>query len=119
MKCLSIYPRYIFEIMTGEKTEEYRTWSTSHRGDLLLACTKTRYNLPHICLVVDLVDCVKYAEKDYIYRLENIRLIKPIPIKGRQRIYNTPYELKDLVIIDEVEKNKMIEIYRNWFNIKK
>lgn len=118
MKCLSIYPEYIFEIMTGKKTEEYRTWWTKHRGNLLLACTKTKYNKSHICLLIDLVECIKY-DCDYGFKLENIRLIKPIPIKGRQRMYNTPFELEDLEIINESEKQKMIEMYKEWFNIKK
>ncbi len=28
MKALSIHPEYALEILKGQKTEEYRTWST-------------------------------------------------------------------------------------------
>ena len=36
MKALSIKEPYISEIISGEKTMEYRSWPTKHRGDLLL-----------------------------------------------------------------------------------
>ena len=36
MKVLSIHPEYGMEILNGTKTEEYRTWTTKYRGDLLI-----------------------------------------------------------------------------------
>ena len=36
MKVLSIHPEYGMEILNDTKTEEYRTWTTKYRGDLLI-----------------------------------------------------------------------------------
>ena len=39
MKALSIRSDYAADIMNGTKTEEYRSWSTKYRGDLLICNT--------------------------------------------------------------------------------
>lgn len=36
MKAISIQQPYAHWILLGEKEYEYRTWSTDHRGDLLI-----------------------------------------------------------------------------------
>lgn len=36
MKALSLHPMYAAEIAVGDKPEEYRTWQTPYRGDLLI-----------------------------------------------------------------------------------
>ena len=41
MKALSIYAPYVDEIARGVKLEEYRSWATRHRGDLLI-CSAAR-----------------------------------------------------------------------------
>ncbi len=48
MQALSIRPEFAMEILVGEKTEEYRTWKTHHRGDLLIcnSARKRREQLP-------------------------------------------------------------------------
>ena len=54
MKALSIHPEYGMEILNGTKTEEYRTWTTKYRGDLLIcnSAKKTRGTVPGHALCV-------------------------------------------------------------------
>ena len=54
MKALSIRSDYAADIMNGTKTEEYRSWSTKYRGDLLICNTakKIRGFVPGYALCV-------------------------------------------------------------------
>ena len=47
MKALSIMPYYASCIASGEKVEEYRSWKTDHRGDLLI-CASSRNEGPDL-----------------------------------------------------------------------
>ena len=40
MKALSLHPMYAADIATGNKVEEYRTWQTNHRGNLLICASQ-------------------------------------------------------------------------------
>jgi len=40
MKAISVQQPFAFEIMSGQKTIEVRTWDTLHRGDLLVCSSK-------------------------------------------------------------------------------
>lgn len=65
MKAISIHPEPVMEILSGKKTEEYRSWSTHHRGPLLICSTaiKTPGCISgHAVCIVDLVDVKKLAE---------------------------------------------------------
>lgn len=126
MKCISIHPEYVMEILSGEKTKEYRNWTTKYRGKILIATTKTRVSNAYICAVADLVDCVEQKNKDieykYAFVLENIKEIAPLPVKGNQRIYNVDYEEDDLEIISGKSAkyiNKVYDIADEWIIIKK
>ena len=60
MKALSIMPYYASCIASGEKVEEYRSWKTDYRGDLLI-CASSRNEGPdlvrgHALCVVELFD---------------------------------------------------------------
>lgn len=90
MKCLSIKPEYVLQILSGEKKVEYRSWSTNYRGDIFVACTATKTANGYIAGVVEVKDVV-YDENDgcYHWLLENPRAIVPIPIKGQQRLFET------------------------------
>lgn len=39
MKALSIRADYVFDILVGDKTQEFRSWQTAYRGKLLLCTT--------------------------------------------------------------------------------
>lgn len=101
MKALSIHPYYALLIFGLEKTVECRTWQTAYRGDLLICSTakKLHGTIPgHALCVVTLADiepftrrhldaaCMQprdFAPGMYAWHLQNVRIIKPIPLKGK------------------------------------
>ena len=105
MKALSIHPLFVDMIINEEKTIEVRTWKTNYRGDILICSTakKLKGTIPsHALCVVRLADVVPLKKKhlnaacmskmpnieSYAWILEDIRIIKPIPIKGRLGLWN-------------------------------
>lgn len=90
MKALSMHAPFVIDILNGDKTTEYRSWETSYRGDILLCSTARKFhNAPcgYALLVATLDDCTK-IDSGYAWHLSNVRLIKPVKVKGQQRIYN-------------------------------
>lgn len=96
MKALSIWPAYAMEIAYGFKTKEYRSWDTHYRGDLLICSTighGGKGTIPgHAVCVATLVDTKKISNNMYAWILENVRAIKPVKVKGQQRIFNVDIE---------------------------
>lgn len=117
MKCLSIRLPWAEMVRRGEKTIETRTWSTDYRGELFLHASRSPdprgpsiFGLPNRCeirgcifAVTELVDCRPMIANDvqaamcayhpdlWAWIFEDIRSIKPIPIRGRLRIFNVHY----------------------------
>lgn len=112
MKALSIHPYYAMSIIAGVKTVESRTWRTDYRGDILICSTATKLKgtIPgHALGIVTLADVVPFTKKHledaqmvaadmqnglYAWILENPRLIKPIPVKGKLSLWNFEDESK-------------------------
>jgi len=89
-KALSVKQPWASRIADGSKRIEYRSWQTHYRGDLLICATARPViaGLPRgvaLCLV-DLLDCYE-NENGWSWRLGNVRLIRPFPVKGRLRLY--------------------------------
>lgn len=104
MKALSIHPEYAMEIFNGTKTEEYRTWRTNYRGDLLIcnSARKTRGAVAGYALcVVKMIGIEERYDSDgkyYAWKLapfekDGSYWIEPLPIKGRQRLFNVADDL--------------------------
>lgn len=98
MKALSIRPDAALDIMLGKKVEEYRTWQTSYRGDLLICNTakKIHGTVPGYALcVVKIYDIIKrtgdngsyYAWKIASFHKGGSYWIEPIPIKGQLGLF--------------------------------
>lgn len=93
-KALVICAPWWAEICRGEKPIEFRSWPVpkdkatgkQYRGPLAICAAKRKdsgvFAGMAVC-VVDLVDCVKVADKDYEWMIENPRIIEPVPVKGR------------------------------------
>ena len=95
MKALSIKPTPALAIITGEKLQEFRTWQTEYRGDLLICATakKTRGAIAgHALGVVTLTMIEHLSAGNYAWHLENIRLIQPFPVKGKLSLYEVADE---------------------------
>jgi predicted transcriptional regulator len=100
MKALVVRQPYAEQIMAGEKSIEYRTWRTAHRGPLLIVASKRPIigSLPVGCAVgiVELVD-ITGEPGDYCWHLAKPRRIKyPFPVRGQLRIMEVamPPELR-------------------------
>lgn len=102
MKALTVKQPWASMIALGEKTQEFRSWPTMHRGQLLI-CSAARpvvtfpdddEDLPGITLpagyalaVVDLVKCRPDLEHGFSWELQDPREIIPFRVKGKQRLF--------------------------------
>lgn len=116
MKALSIHPVYAGAIFAGKKTVEVRTWKTDYRGDIVICSTakKVHDTIPsHALCIVRLVDVVPLKKehlkaalmqpKDYnkslfAWILDDLRIIRPIPVKGNLSLWEFD---KDIEILQE------------------
>lgn len=114
MKALSINPVYACSIWVGLKTVEVRTWKTDYRGELLICSTAKmiKDTIPgHALCVVDLVDVVPFTKDHlqaacmdkrdfkpglYAWLLDNVRIIRPIPLKGKLSLWEYDGEIEYL-----------------------
>lgn len=135
MKALSIHPFYACRIMAGQKTIECRTWSTDYRGDLLICSTakKCKDTIPgHALCVATLADVVPFQKKHlkaalmepgdfqpgmYAWILEDVRIIRPIPLKGKLSLWNYDGDLEYLQEpeTDEEDEKMYHEIWEPLF----
>ena len=109
MKAISLHQPWASWIAEGKKTIETRFWPTKYRGDLLIVSTKKpKYcGLPlgQALCVVRVVGCRTMTVLDetkamcrwecgkYAWELEDIRQIKPFPVKGSQGFYEVDFEI--------------------------
>lgn len=131
MKALSIHPIYAGLIFAGDKTVEVRSWKTDYRGDILICSTakKLKDTIPsHALCVVNLVDVVPFELKHckdacmqksqykpglYAWLLDDLRIIRPIPLKGKLSLWNYYGEVEYLpeAETDEEDEKMYKEIW--------
>ena len=104
MKAISVMPYYCMQIFCGEKTIEWRSWKTPHRGDLLFCASAWREPgcvAGHALFVANLYDVVPFARKHldgacmdfvpdpegYAWLLKDVRPVEPFPVKGKLHLY--------------------------------
>lgn len=96
MKALSVMPYPADRIASGEKVEEYRSWKTDYRGDLLI-CASTRNEGPdlvrgHAICVVEVYDITQKAPRDFVWHIRDVRFVEPFPVKGKLHLYDVEDE---------------------------
>lgn len=128
MKALSVMPYPADRIASGEKVEEYRTWKSDYRGDLLI-CASSRNEGPdlvrgHAICVVELYDITQRGARDYVWHIRNVRFIDPFPVKGNLHLYDVEDDKIVFLIADgedpEDENAKSItyeEALDEWFHL--
>lgn len=109
IKAISLHQPYASMVSLKSKTIETRTWSTDHRGDLLIVSTRKPELPGFLCgyalCVVNLVDCrpmkledekaakSKWLPGRWAWVLDNIRKIeRPFRVRGYQGIYEVEIE---------------------------
>lgn len=106
MKALSVWPEWALPIMLGQKSVECRSWKTSYRGPLLVCASSKPIDgcvHGHALCVVDLVGVMPFGfehmglallddvpENHYAWLLDNVRMVRPFPVRGRQRLFDVP-----------------------------
>ena len=120
MKALSVRAPYIFDIMKGSKTIEYRTWQTPHRGDLLLVSSsnprasyynkkdggwceynfKNRLPFGYAMCVINLTECRKVRE-EYHWLFDNVRPVIPFPVKGKLHLFDVDTKIQFVKTLDD------------------
>jgi hypothetical protein len=118
MKAINVQQPFAFEIMSGQKTIEVRTWDTLHRGDLLI-CSSRKPAYPqedmeemeddygctflygHALCIVRVSDIRPMEKGDeekalmdeidpeaFSWVLEDVRPVVPFPLKGKQGLFD-------------------------------
>jgi hypothetical protein len=93
LKAISIKQPYANQIISGEKTVEYRSWTTKHRGDLLICASKSPEidGLPvgkSICIAELWRIELSANGEDFKWHLRNIRPVRQIPVRGMPGLFN-------------------------------
>ena len=136
MKAISIRQPYAHWILCGEKNYEYRTWNTDHRGDLLV-CSSARPKIDntimgHAHCIVNVTDVIRVTKKNYqaleldeppargeklfAWKLEDVRIIKPFPVKGKLNFYYVEDELIEIIDDDSdtLSEEEATELYEKY-----
>ena len=123
MKALSVRGDYVMDMIAGKKKIEYRTWYTKYRGDLLMCSTakKVAGAVPGYALCVVHLDSVEYCEEDdfYHWNISNVRVIKPIHVKGQLKLFNVPNKLIKPIGEEQFKEEIKPLIYQPKFRRKK
>lgn len=90
MRALTVREPYASEIMAGRKTIEYRTWRTSHRGDLLICAARrpAGANAGHATCIVTVTHVEPLPDGTYAWHLRDPRPVPKIPIRGRLGLFD-------------------------------
>ena len=126
MKALSVKQPWALALVDGVKTIEVRSWSTRHRGPLVVCASASPNNwfwydednrehwlIPAGCImgIVDLVDCrpmtkadedaalCDYFPGDFAWVVKPIARCRPDPIKGKLNLFDVPDD--NLVRLDD------------------
>jgi hypothetical protein len=100
---LSVKQPWAELIARCEKRIEYRSWRTSHRGDLLIVASKSPdedgfadFDLEPSEVVYGAAVCVVEVVKvtgsagDFAWHLRKPRRVKPVPLRGFAALYTVP-----------------------------
>lgn len=101
-KAISLKQPWANLVTSGKKAIETRKWSTKYRGDLVICSSQKPKIEPagYALCIVELYDvrpmekkdekkaCIKVYPGAYSWFLQNLRHLKPFPVKGKLGIYN-------------------------------
>ena len=133
MKALSVMPYYCMQIYRGEKTVEWRSWRTPHRGDLLF-CASARKEpgcvAGYALFVAELYDVVPFGRRHldgacldwvpdppgYAWLLRDMRPVEPFPVKGKLHLYEVEDRLIHTAPPIFDEKGELTRAGRAWWD---
>lgn len=133
MKAISIRNPWATEILNGQKKYEFRTWSTSYRGPLLICSSanpKIKGTISGHALVVAtlknifLITNKNYrdfslyrapAEKCYAWQLTDLKFIKPFTVRGKLSLYDVADDLIEYIDISNMTEQQVDEVYFRYY----
>ncbi len=130
VKALSLLPEWAASICDGLKTVEWRTWKTDYRGELLICASSRKLKgliSGYALCMVNLVDVVPFTKKHlngalmdempepagYAWIIDNVRLIKPFPYKGKLHLYDVDASLVE--VLSPINTKEADEEYRKYY----
>jgi hypothetical protein len=125
MKALSLYPQNAAAVAWGEKLVEYRSWQTKYRGPVLI-CANARKVRGHLSgyglCVMNLEGIYHFPDKTFGWRFSPFQTgksyhIEPVPVKGRQRLFEVP---NHLILPVQWERDGQINVQEKhewWANV--
>lgn len=130
VKALSLLPEWAASICDGLKTVEWRTWKTDYRGELLICASSRKLKgliSGYALCMVNLVDVVPFTKKHlngalmdempepagYAWIIDNVRLIKPFPYKGKLHLYDVDASLVE--VLSPVNTKEADEEYTKYY----
>lgn len=103
MKALSLHPFYAVDIACGDKTDEFRSWQTPYRGDLLICSSQyndgSLFPRGYALCIVELYGIDK-GQKGYSWHLCNLRPIVPFKVKGKLHLFEVDDHLIEPIVCD-------------------
>jgi hypothetical protein len=92
---VSVQKPYVDAILSGEKTEEYRTWRIAP-GPLVIQVSRTGCAAGGVlAALVDVTGC-EGDEGDWAWQLANVRPLVRVPFKGQAKVFRVPRTLVQL-----------------------
>lgn len=108
LPALSIKQPYLQWIMEHKKIYEIRSWKTNYRGDIILCSSKMPaspcdYLKGYALCIAELTDiqpmcaqhvkksCVQLKPNHYAWALNNVRPIRPFPVKGKLHLFKIDF----------------------------
>ena len=118
MKALSIHAPYIYQIITGRKKEEYRTWKPKEFGRILLCSSAKKYPgrvSEYALCTVEVTGINSYPGEGpdgrmlYGWVLDNVEYVEPFPVKGKLHLFDVDDSL--IKRIDSIDCNEFLQEY--------
>lgn len=113
MRAITVRNPWATFIALGLKTAEARGWRTRHRGPILIVSSVEPWIEPAGCAVAvaEVKDVLPFRAEHgpramvppgrfgFVWLLENVRAVKPVPVRGRPGIYESGLRLRDLEFV--------------------
>lgn len=109
IKALSIHAPWVYDILTGEKQEEYRTWKPKQKGRILI-CSSAKvyrgYVSGYALCTAEIGEIRNYGDQ-YGWELKDVQFVKPFRVKGKLHLFNvdrSKVETLEGISLDEYMK---------------
>lgn len=100
-------PARAMQIALEDTNKDERTYTTPYRGEVLICAPKTgtvKGTIGGACVcIADLSDVVEIAPKEYEWIFDDVKLVRPVEVKGKQRLFDVDLEPSDLNVCTATE----------------